>query len=203
MALGDIIRSFPSVDPTPRGLTFDGKDLWLSADNVNQIWQIDRATGTVIRSLAAPALAPRGLAFDGKDLWHVDATLAIIYQIDLPTGSVIRSFAAPGVFPTGLAFEEKNLWCAQGLNAHQIDRVAGVVIRSFGLTAGFDLTFDGKNLYETSAGAVNIRDLETGAVVNSFAAPLGAAECYGITFDGKDLWISDNINNLIHQVSLS
>ena len=69
MALGTVIRSFAAPSANVRGLTWDGRTLWVADDNANRIYQIDPVTGTIVRWFAAPSNSTGGLTWDGRTLW--------------------------------------------------------------------------------------------------------------------------------------
>ncbi|HIE05338.1 MAG TPA: T9SS type A sorting domain-containing protein [bacterium (Candidatus Stahlbacteria)] len=83
--LGNIIKSIPSPNSSnynPRGLAFDGVDLWVGAQSAGLIYHID-TTGTIIASYSAPSGGyQQGLTFDGVYLWSTGGD-NMIYQIDI------------------------------------------------------------------------------------------------------------------------
>jgi len=202
---GQHIRSFPIPGQNAKGLTFDGRTLWLSSDDDSLIYQIDPETGTVIRSFATPGGDAYGLAFDGRTLWHCDFGTDLIYRIDPETGTVIRSFASPDATLSGLTFDGRTLWLAgwTGDLIYQIDPETGTTIRSFAAPFTFPsgLTFDGRTLYlaDRDSDLIYQIDPETGTVIRSFAA--GDAAPGDLTWDGRTLWmVAGNADTIVQMV---
>jgi hypothetical protein len=86
---GTVIRSIPSPYINyfnPRGLAFDGQNLWVGAQSVGLIYEIDTLAGTVIASYSAPSGDyQQGLTFDGQFLWSTGGD-NYIYKIDIGLG---------------------------------------------------------------------------------------------------------------------
>jgi hypothetical protein len=86
---GNVIRWIPSPYTNyfnPRGLAFDGQNLWVGAQSIGLIYEIDTLAGTVIASYAAPSGdLQQGLTFDGQFLWSTGGD-NYIYRIDIGLG---------------------------------------------------------------------------------------------------------------------
>ncbi|MEE9230177.1 MAG: hypothetical protein V3U86_05680, partial [Acidobacteriota bacterium] len=72
-AIGDVISSFSAPGTKPRGLTWDGTNLWLADTNTDLIYELT-TTGTVLSSFATPSIEPTGLTWDGTNLWLSDTS---------------------------------------------------------------------------------------------------------------------------------
>ena len=71
-----------AIDTTPRGITFDGKDLWWIGATNKKINHMDRS-GKLIEQFAIGAIdtGSRGITFDGKDLWWTGNQHTSIYHM--------------------------------------------------------------------------------------------------------------------------
>ncbi|MDW8141786.1 MAG: PKD domain-containing protein, partial [Candidatus Bipolaricaulota bacterium] len=65
-------RFIAAPGPSPVGLAWDGKTLWVADALDLKLYRIDPQTGAVLASLPSPTEIPDGLAWDGKTLWLVD-----------------------------------------------------------------------------------------------------------------------------------
>lgn len=170
---GAVIRSIPINIQRPRGLTFDGTDLWLS-DHLNHIIErVDTANGNTLQSFPTPAISntsyPGGLAWDGLDLWHND-------------------MMGSNVNPDDSTFKIST--SGQRLEAHH----------AYG-TYTQGLTWDGQYLWSSDNGVGEIYriDVSTFTVIDTIDAP-GGDFPNGLAFDGQYLWVANNESDSIYQV---
>jgi len=185
---------FASPDIYPRGLAWDGTNLWLSVGDAKKIYRLNPTTGEVISSFGSPDAIPRGLAWDGTNLWLAGDYADKIYKLNPTTGEVISSFASPDIYPYSLAWDGTNLWLA-GLSAKKIYKLnptTGEVISSFGSPDiyTYGLAWDGTNLWLSGDYADKIYKLNptTGEVISSFASPDTTPT--GLVWDGTNLWLA-------------
>jgi len=61
-----IISSYESPGPSPQGLTWDGKNIWVVDDSTNIIYKIDPLVGKTIFSFALKSIKSRGITWDGN-----------------------------------------------------------------------------------------------------------------------------------------
>ncbi|MGD0711210.1 MAG: PQQ-binding-like beta-propeller repeat protein, partial [Bacteroidales bacterium] len=139
---GEIVKSFDTPGSFSMGLTYDGKNIWLSDRKDDKIYCIDPATGKVLRYIKSPAYWPTGLAWDEDGIWSADIRGGIplaenyvgkIYKIDPMDGTIKKTVPAPGNSPMGLAWDGKYLWCADNDSKEiiQFDQNDGTTIKSF------------------------------------------------------------------------
>ena len=107
---GSVLRQFVAPDDDARGITWDGRTLWISDRASDVIYQVSPDTGTVHRAFSAPEADPRDLAWDGRTLWLVGNQHNRVYQLDPTTGTAITSFAVPSADPEGLTWDGRALW---------------------------------------------------------------------------------------------
>ncbi|MHB8455744.1 MAG: NHL repeat-containing protein [Acidiferrobacterales bacterium] len=190
---------------SPKGITTDGTNLYVS-DSVNDtIRQIVIATGAVT-TLAGTALSqgstdgtgaaarfyfPQGLTTDGTNLYVADLKNDTIRKLVIATGTV-----------TTLAGTALSQGSTDGTGA----------AATFNLPLG--VTLDGSNLYVSDSGNDTIRQIviATGAVTTLAGTALsqgsadgtGAAARFnnprGLTNDGTNLYVTDYGNDTIRQI---
>jgi len=188
------VKSVPMPGPFPRGLTSDGKYLWVSDWKKDMLFQIN-TEGKILKSIQSPGYNPAGLAFDGKFLWNSDLSEREIYQIDTEKGIVLKSIDSPTPSPDALAWDGKYLWVADS-RADEIQKISpsdGTTLHSFKSPASdpTGLAFDGKYLWVTD----RIRDTiymvspETGDVIMFFPSP--GPYPVGIAYHENQLFVGD------------
>ncbi|MEZ5195804.1 MAG: transglutaminase domain-containing protein [Bacteroidales bacterium] len=89
---GTTIRSFSCPASDPRGITFDGKYLWISDRIKDEIYMVEPETGSVIIIADAPGSFTRGLCFDGKHLWAVDFQEDKLFKLKIRDGEKYRAY---------------------------------------------------------------------------------------------------------------
>lgn len=192
----------------PSGITSDGTNLYVADRNNNEIRQIAIATGAVTllagsatgaagmangTGTAASFWTPYDVTTDGTNLYVADTVNFQIRQIVIATGAVTT-------------FAGTNPGLANGTGT----------AAQFYLPRG--ITTDGTNLYVADTGNNQIRKIviATGAVTLLAGSPTGASGMadgtgtaalfnypWGITTDGTNLYVADEINNQIRQVVIS
>lgn len=192
---GAILQEFPAPGNCPTGLTWDGKNLWLSDRKSDTIYALDSGTGQVTHTIPAPGYWPLDLAFDGKHLWNIDAEDKKIYQIEPKNGLIIRAIDAPTGQIRGLTWDGQFLWLADE-GEDKILRISpedGTTIISFKSPAESPqgLAYDGQYLWVSD----RIKDeiyavtLDQGQVILTLPAPGKYAR--GLAWDGQKLWCVD------------
>jgi len=124
----EIVREygpFPGVSRV-NGVTFDGKSVWLAAED--KLHALDPETGQTVRAIEAAAEA--GTAFDGRFLYQIGKDQ--IHKIDPSTGAVVSSVPAPGEgWAAGMAWAEGFLWIGdyKGRKIYVVEPDTGKVLR--------------------------------------------------------------------------
>lgn len=198
--LAQVTRNFPSPEAMPMGVAWVNGSLYVvhrGASGVadNRVYELDPATGAVVRSFLAPGQT-YGLAFDGTDLWGADSSVSPnqVYRFDL-NGNLLQQFTAPGSPAQGVAWDAGSLWVGAGGTIYKVDPATGQTLSSFAAPGPSvrALAFDGARLWANfDNGVTDAIDPATGAVLRSIVRPGGSAErSFGLTFDGRDLWLSN------------
>lgn len=196
-------ESFAAPGGEPTGLTWDGKNFWVSDTDNGKLYKLDPKDGRVVGSLVAPGKDPVALAWDGQYLWVLDNLNEKVYQIDPKDGKVLAEFATPGSDPQGIAWDGKNLWIADTDTGklHKLDPT-GEELTSFDLPSESPagLVWDGTNLWmsDSDVGLIKI-DPNTGKQLSTKKAP--GPDPRGLAWDGKYLWVVDGEDLKVYRVS--
>jgi hypothetical protein len=153
----------------PRGVAYDGKNLWVSDSDTRRLYLIDAATGGERYSIPAMTPLDKGkgqvtdVSWDGRYLWTAAAAgfASSFNQIDPYTGRVLRSIYA-NCDPRGLAVHDGRLW---------------------------SLCYNGPKLPYT-LNTMRLSDKESD--VHKSLVTMGAVaseEAAGLFFDGRLLWL--------------
>ncbi|MCK4663970.1 MAG: hypothetical protein KAT68_13970 [Bacteroidales bacterium] len=213
---GEIIQEFDIPGKFPTGLTYDGKNLWLTDRKTDKIYCINPDKGQIIKEINSPGYWPTGLAFDGKYIWNADVKGGIplaenyngkIYQIDPMDGTILKTLQSPTGAPRGLTWDGKYLWCVDNFKDKiiQFDPKDGTTIKSFSSPASEPrgLTFDGKYLWisDRIKDEIYMVDPVSGCVLIIMNAPGPFTK--GLCFDGKFLWAVDHQNNKLYKITIN
>jgi hypothetical protein len=107
-------KSF-AIGKEPRGIAFDGANLWVANRDDNNLTELRSSDGVVVRTVAVRG-APDGVIFDGANIWVVNQGYNL--KVD---GSVTKLNSANGetlgIFPVGhhpstAGFDAANIWVA-------------------------------------------------------------------------------------------
>ncbi|MEW6510431.1 MAG: YCF48-related protein [Bacteroidota bacterium] len=197
-----VLDSFPSPGLSPRGLAFDGTNLWCSETYGQLIYKLSDS-GSTISSFASPGTTPTGLAWDGANLWNADLGGAQIYKLS-PTGSVLSSFASPGSTPSGLTWDGTGLWNSDiGTDTLWRLSTTGGVLASVTApgTYHYGMAWDGQSLYLVDVDALLIYRMDPGGNVLDYYSVPGTFP-NGLAWDGANFWLSDRSANLIYKLQV-
>jgi len=197
-----IVSSFSSPGPSPRGLAFDGANLWCSDATNERIYKLNLA-GSILSSFSSPGPIPTGLAWDGSNLRHADLQNEKIYTLT-STGAVLSSFQTPGQFPTGLTWNGSGLWLCDS-NVPTIWKLStgGSTINSFDApgTFHYGLAWDGQNLWLVDAEALLIYKMDiAGNVLDYYLAP--GTNPSALAWESDGLWLADRDADRIYKLQV-
>ena len=243
----------------PMGITTDGTNLYVADTDNNEIRQVVIATGAVTTLAGSTAIGstngtgsaarfyyPMGITTDGTNLYVSDTDNNEIRRVAIATG-VVTTLAGSGsygstngtgsaasfYYPMGITTDGTNLYVADEVNneIRQVVIATGVVttlagsgsygsVNGTGSAATFDypmgITTDGTNLYVADEVNNEIRQvvIATGVVTTLAGSTASGstngtgttARFYyprGITTDGTNLYVADEVNNEIRQVVIA
>ena len=116
--VGSVTRFGNSAITSPRGLAWDGRNLYMVDDATDALYTLNRTTGraTRVRSstrqFGASITNPRGLAWDGTSLYMITSTA--LYKLNRATGVAARfgssTFPSTVTNPSGIAWDGQRLF---------------------------------------------------------------------------------------------
>jgi transglutaminase-like putative cysteine protease/sugar lactone lactonase YvrE len=210
---GQVIKSMNLPGKYCTGITYDGKNIWVTDRKTDLLYCLDQNTGKVIRTLPSPGYWPLALTWDGNYIWNSDLKggtdisedyKGIIYKIDPKDGRIMQTLDAPSQSPVGLAWDGKYLWCIDDLSDEliQFSPEDGTTISSFKSpsTNSSGLAFDGTYLWvcDRDRDEIYMVSPATGRVVMITASP--GPYPAGLAFDGQNLWHIDYQTDLLYQL---
>ncbi len=213
---GQVLKSFDLPGKYCTGITFDGKNIWVSDRKTDLLYCLDPASGAVVRTLQSPGYWPLALTWDGTSLWNSDLKggtdvsedyNGIIYRIDPMNGNILQTLDAPSSSPVGLAFDGKYLWCIDDLSNEiiQFSPVDGTTINAFKSpsTNSSGLVFDGTYLWvcDRDRDEIYMVSPETGRVILITNTP--GPYPTGLAYDGQFLWNIDYQHDKLYQLTRS
>jgi hypothetical protein len=196
-------RSF-SVGEFPRGVAFDGANIWVANRVANQsdgcVTKLRITDGAVLGSFPVEG-NPTAIAFDGANIWVVGGS-------NLVTKLRARDGAPQGTFPAGsspsaIAFDGANLWVANPTSNSVTKLQASDGAPQGSFPAGSSpsaIAFDGANIWVTNAASNKITKLRAsdGAFLVDFNVGQSPA---GVAFDGANLWVANARSNNVTKLA--
>ncbi len=197
---GQVETQFQAPGPAPRGIAWDGSDLWNTDSETDLVYHLNSA-GEMLGSFSAPGTSPQGIVWANAFFWLVDSDSRKIFKIT-HSGIVVTSFASPGDFPRGIDSDGENLWVSD-IQSRMIYKVSfsGEVLSSFQApgTAPTGIAWDGRNIWHSDLDTGMIYKLtQSGAVMISFSAPGNFP--VGLSAAGDYLWNVDSDTRQIYKI---
>lgn len=190
-----------AVGDFPRGIAFDGTNIWVANIAGNSVTKIDPTTNTVLETITV-AGNPNGIAFDGTSVWVTCLGSGSVSKINVTTNVVTGPFTV-GSSPQGIAFDGTHMWVANSVsnNVHKINITTNAVSGPFSV-GNFpeSVAFDGANIWvtNTSSGTVSKINPTTNAV--SSPIPVGTSP-YGIAFDGNSILVTNSGDDAVVRIN--
>jgi hypothetical protein len=105
------VNLFSTLGTGAGGITWDGKDIWISVSgDTNQIVIVDPTTGQTVRTMSSPTQiggAP-DLDFDGTNVW-LSSGGGTVFELDATSGGILEHFPVPGG-DEGIAVRTGEAW---------------------------------------------------------------------------------------------
>ena len=213
MTFGDIIKTIAPPALNPAGIAFNGKNLLVACGGDGNIHEIDRQTGSSVRSFPYIGIQLGLECLEDGRLLQGNGT-NLIYLTDLQ-GNLIRTFPGINTYVYGITDTEGGIFIQTAydtvgaLNSlliyREFSRLAPEIRRvntAVGLWALIGLCFDGKDLYAGRyTGVTGIMKFSIdGELIEQAAFP---DRPMGVTFDGKNLWVTNDVTDLIYCMSVN
>jgi len=185
----------------PRGVAFDGTNIWVSNFSNNTVSKIDINSNTVAATVNLPAGSgpADGIAFDGTSLWVANNTSGTVSKINITSNAV--DTVVVGTSPYGIAFDGSFIWVVN----YGSGTVSKIKITDNTITATvtvgtnpFGIAFDGTYMWVGDSGTpvkAHKIDIQT----NQVAATVQLAQSTsvqegggtrGVVFDGTHVWVA-------------
>jgi len=204
--VGDVLKVIETPGPCPKGLAFDGKNLWVADAFTDRIYAIEADTGKVIKSFETPGYDPEGLAWDGECLWHIDSRENLLYRLDVNSGTPIKIVESSTSNPRDIVWDGEFVWIADAKRdvLMKVSPVDGAAVKFFASPAGepTGLTFDGKYLWVTDRieDRIYLVDPADGLCLSSLRS---YGPCpYGLAWADGFLWNVDYENRQLYKIKV-
>ncbi|MFT4773544.1 MAG: YVTN family beta-propeller protein [Ilumatobacter sp.] len=175
-----------TVGDGPRGVAFDGTNIWVTNTVSGTVSKID-PDGTVT-NLSVGSM-PRGVAFDGTNIWVTNYGSGSMSKINPVTDEVTTPITGLNV-PQGVAFDGTNIWVTNGDSMSKIDPVTGTVVGApIAVGAAPDgVAFDGTNIWVTNSVSSNVSKINPDGTVTNLSV---GSMPRGVAFDGTNIWVAN------------
>ena len=220
----DIIRSFPSPGPSPKGLAWDGEYLWNSDNSTDTIYKLNPSDGSVVSSFDSPGSDPRGLTWDGEYLWAVEGEEITIYKLNPADGDTLSSlhpdiplYEKYTTLLSGLAWDGSHFFYSYFIMLDTLYSYSCMIQRINPVNSEIDeydcfdiapdLTYDGTYLWHSkwnlgypNNGIVKKREMPYYKPVVGFLTP--GYSPTGLTWDGNYFWLADDGADSLYQIEV-
>jgi outer membrane lipoprotein-sorting protein len=180
-----------AVGTTPRGVAFDGANMWIVNLGSNNVTKIRVSDGANLGAFPV-GIFTIGIAFDGANMWISDATGNILTKLRASDGANLGAFPA-GNSPVSVAFDGTNIWAVNslpsGATVTKLRAVDGAILGAFAVGSNPEgIAFDGANMWVVNRSSNNVTKLRAsdGTILGTF--PAGSSPT-GIAFDGANMWV--------------
>ena len=190
----------------PRGIAFDGTNIWVTNNGASTVTKVLASTGVVIGTYPA-GNGPDGIVFDGTNIWVTNNGTNKVTKLLASSGATVNSYNV-GTYPSGIAFDGTNIWVAN-YNSNTVTVLLasdGTLVNTIS-TASIGLgpqgmAFDGANMWVvlTSANKVLKVNANTGAIVGTFST---GANPYCAAFDGANIWVTNASSTTVTKILAS
>jgi hypothetical protein len=211
MAFGDVVKYVTTPASLLLGVVFDGVNLYYTDYKTGRLYMCDR-NGNVIRSaVVTGASGVLGVGTNGNFLVirRVSPTPVVNQFLDKATLAVVSQTTLNNASNTQIydyAFDGKGWWLANTYN-NRIDYAnpeLTYLVRTFPHpgSQAIAIATDGKDLYVADLTDHLIYKMDKyGNVIAR--APTPTTSPRGMTFDGKYLWLSEQVNYRIYCISIN
>ncbi len=178
-----------TVGSTPKGLAFDGVNIWVANSGAASVTKVRASDGSVQGTFAV-GTTPTGVAFDGANIWVTNQGSNNVTKLRASDGALQGTFNV-GFQPQGIAFDGANIWTANTFtgNVTKLRASDGANQGTFSVGANpVGIAFDGANMWVMGSGNVTKLRASDGSTQGTFTSGVGGG-LTAIVFDGTWIWL--------------
>jgi DNA-binding beta-propeller fold protein YncE len=202
----------------PDAISADGTHVWVAnggQEDGTSVTEINEANGALVKVHSAPNYelnGPDAISSDGKNVWVANdgSLVGTVTQIDATTGALVQVLQAPTynfVNLTAISSDGVHVWVA-GYNGTitELSATTGAFVQAFsdpsyGFFEPDAIISDGTNVWVVNYGAVVEFNASSGAFVQSTATINGVGDSNGVSFDGKNVWVTNTRTDWVIELS--
>ncbi len=185
----------------PRGVAYDGSNIWVANTNSNNVMKFDATTGALLGTYSAGG-NPVALVSDGANIWVANLGTSNVTELKAIDGTLVGTYGV-GNNPYGIAFDGTNIWVTNsGNTVTKLLASNGSVVGAYSVGANpIGVAFDGTNIWVANNGGDSITLLRAsdGTVLQTYSLASGSSP-YALTFDGTNIWIVNEGNSTVSAV---
>jgi YVTN family beta-propeller protein len=197
----DVMRGFFRVGTSPKGVAFDGANIWVTDSIGNNVTKLRASDGVNLGSFPV-GRNPNGIAFDLFLIWVANQDDNTVSAVNPNNGSVVMTIpVGPG--PAGIAYCGNAMWVANEY---------GNTVTEFGVfgvattyTVGSNPQYvacDGANIWVSSRTDPTVTKLRASDGANLGSFPMGGSTA-GIAFDGANIWVAVTASSIVFKLRAS
>jgi hypothetical protein len=184
-----------STQTSPRGIAFDGTDMWVACSEAKAVQRFSIQDGTSNTILLGEQSNPWDVGFDGEYIWIANNTSpGSVMKLDRTTEQVVETIPLPNG-PNAVAYGAGHIWvaCYEGAAVVRINPANDMIFSTYPVGQGaVALAYDGQDMWVSSFVSATVSRINaTTENITSFAAP-GSSVPWGLAFDGEHMWMADH-----------
>src|SRR5258708_14099856 len=112
-----------AVGTQPRGVCFDGANVWVANYGSNTVTKLRANDGSVLGTYNV-GTQPANVAFDGANIWVSNFGSGTVTKLRAGDGKLLATFTVGGQ-PSGLPFDATNPWGGNAVRNPLVPRLVG------------------------------------------------------------------------------
>lgn len=186
--------SFFNIGRLPRGVCFDGTNVWIVNFSDNTVSKLLASTGATIGTYTV-GNGPSDVCFDGTNIWTANSTDNTISKLLASTGATIGTYTSSGTQPLNICFAGANVWVTNHVSnaVAKIDTTSGSTVATCTVgSAPIGICFDGTNIWTANFGNGTVSKVlaSSASVIATYTVGSGASGPWGIVNEGSHIWVS-------------
>jgi hypothetical protein len=191
--------SSANVNPFPRGIAFDGTNIWTAnGDGSVSIYAVAAESLLTVTGFTLPY----GLVYDGSNIWVTDLGANNLYKLD-GSGNIVQTVST-GAGPAFPVFDGANIWVpnANDSTVTVVQASTGAIVATLtggGLSNPATAAFDGERILVTNqqSGTVTLYKAADLSFIGNVQLRASTDRPYGACSDGLNFWVTLNNNTVI------